>query len=122
MRHLVTIAVLVVCAVAACGANESSSAEQAAADDAAAAVCRALRAAEAGEEDEAEKVFDDDAHGPLHDLADALEDRTAKADLLEAKSRVERGDHSSAAFAALERAVGDAAEAQDLKRPASCGD
>ena len=121
MRVLVTIAVLVVLGTA-CGANESSSAEQTAADDAAAALCRAVRAAAAGEEDEAEKVFDDDAHGPLHDLADALEDRTAKANLLEAKSRVERGDHSSAAFAALERAVSDAAEAADLERPASCED
>ena len=119
MRLLVGIVLL---ALAACGAGESRSVEQGAADDAAAGVCQALRAADAGKEDEAEKAFDDDAHGPLHDLADVVEDRAAKADLLEAKSRVERGDQSAAAFAALAEAVGDAAEAADLERPEPCGE
>ena len=118
MRIFAGIVLLV---LAACGAGESRSAEQIAADDAAAGVCRSLQAVEAGDARTAEKAFDDDAHGPLHDLADAVEDRAAKADLLEAKSRVERGDRSADAFLALERAVGDAAEAADLRRPEPCG-
>ena len=105
---------------AACVTGNSDSPEQGAVDDAAAGVCRSLAAAEAGDEEEAKDVFDDDAHVPLHDLADAIDDRAAKADLLEAKSRVERGDYSASAFAALDQAVGDAAEAADLTRPEPC--
>jgi hypothetical protein len=107
-------------AVAACGTSEADSPEQTAADEAGAGVCRALEATEGGDEDKAKAVFDDDAHVPLHDLADAVGDRAVKADLLEAKSRVERGDYSASALAALERAVGDAAEAADLSRPEPC--
>ena len=118
MRVLLAIVVL----VAACGTSEAESPEQTAADDSGVGVCRALEAAAAGDEDRAKQVFDDDAHVPLHDLADAVDDRAAKADLLEAKSRVERGDYSASAFAALERAVGDAAEAAELTRPEPCDD
>ncbi|MGH9014001.1 MAG: hypothetical protein ACRDZ1_08725 [Acidimicrobiia bacterium] len=74
-------------------------------------LCTAARAAQNGDADEARRVFLDEAHDPLHRLADqtAEQDRAPAARLLEAKERVEadlEGSQSS-----LERDLERLAEA-----------
>lgn len=58
-----------------------------------AGLCAAHASALSGDLDDAEKIFHDAAHEPLHELSkDAQEkDRAAAARLLEAKGRVESG-------------------------------
>ena len=82
--------------------------------------CVGLDHARAGDASAAKAAFHDEAHDPLHRLADAVPDREAKGALLEAKGRIENGDTSSDAFAALEEAVAHAAETAGMQVPERC--
>ncbi|MDP9440883.1 MAG: hypothetical protein M3P34_01605 [Actinomycetota bacterium] len=90
-------------------------------------VCAALEAARSGDQAGAQRGFAD-AHGGLHDLAAAVEekDRAATARLLEAKQRVEAALRSpgsappAAELEALSGAVRGAIRANRGEPPRSC--
>lgn len=91
-------------------------------DPAVAAVCRVAELASAGDPVEAHRVLLNDAHGPLHTLAEEAADdgdRAAAARLLEAKEAIEsapegatetNADALVAATVAATRAAGGPAE------------
>ena len=88
----VVVALLLLAAGGGCGSEEERGDPGRRPDNAAyLGVCRALGAAKTGDTDEARTVFDDEAHGPLHDLSAQVddEDRAIAARLLEAKQAVE---------------------------------
>lgn len=84
-RLLVPAAVLALAAgLAGCAGGATATAEE----PVTAALCRAMAGADAGG---AGEIFERDAHGPLHDLADEVAevDRDLAASVLEAKFAVE---------------------------------
>lgn len=84
-------------------------------------VCDAVAAAEGGDLDEAQRIFDD-THLALHDLAVAAgeADRSVEARLLQAKQRAE-ADPSLATLAPLVEPVAEAVEATGGTAPDACG-
>jgi Tfp pilus assembly protein PilF len=117
------VALVVAVALGACAGEDDAQQASSTTTPAAMArdgLCRALDAARGGESDRAKAIFDDDTHEALHDLGDALEDRAVKADLLEAKGRIENGDLSATAFEDMVRVVGDAAGSAGMPAPPLC--
>jgi hypothetical protein len=121
-RCLATIAVLV--AVVATGGAGCGSAEDEGApsgelpsSQAYLGVCRALLAARNGDAARARTVFENDAHGPLHELSDQVdeENRAIAARLLESKNAVEsavaKNADADAMRTALERLSAATADA-----------
>jgi hypothetical protein len=115
-------------AVTSCAASgEDASPDQRRLTTAGRALCDAQRLAGDGDVAAADRVFQDDVHSYLHDLADRLStfDRAAAGDLLVAKQRVE-GAFAAAAVPAdvaallddLVVALDAAARAADLDAPA----
>ena len=88
-------------------------------------VCAAASAADAGDRDAAERHFVDEAHTPLHDLAEAAgtRDRAAAGRLLEAKQRVEAAVEADAPDLELTGLVSTtrrAVEVADERDPGAC--
>ena len=116
-RTAAAVIVVLLAAGSGCGSEEERGDPGRRPDNAAyLGVCSALGAAKTGDTDEARTIFDDEAHGPLHDLAAEVgkEDRAVAARLLEAKQATESavsGTDDDALRPALERlaaATGDA--------------
>ena len=102
----------------ACGSDEGADPGRRPDNAAYLGVCRALGAAKAGDSDRARTIFDDEAHGPVHDLSTQVddEDRGLAGRLLEAKQAVEAavkgsGDDSDELRQALERLAAVTADA-----------
>ena len=92
MRSIAVI--LLASSVAACAPEPASEATPSLDPElqrASAGLCDALRAASEGDVERAAALFEDEAHGYLHELADRVgaRDRSAAAELLEAKQRAE---------------------------------
>ena len=115
-------------AIFALGGSESPSAGVPAQGSPLPGVCGALAAARAGDADDAQAMFFDAAHDGLHDLASrtAEVDRTAAAELLRAKERVEAlmesGSASSLrpALDELADATATAVQTRDQEAPSTC--
>lgn len=92
------------------------------ADDAMEGTCGALDQLQQAEPDRAaaEAAFHDAAHGPLHELAGSLGDRSVKGSLLEAKGAIENGEVTEEAFVELVEAILNAADSADLPAPEPC--
>lgn len=105
--------------VVACG---TATEESTVADEAMAAVCDALASLQQSSPDRAaaEAAFHDRAHDAVHELADIVEDRSVKGDLLEAKGAIESGDVSEDAVLDLIAAIERAAESLALDEPDPC--
>lgn len=124
------IAALLVSLVLAACSNGSGEAEglEARLPDASQGLCDTQGLASRSNVPGAAEVFDAEVHGFLHELAAVVQqtDRTAAADLLEAKQRVERIFEDPAGadpqqvvifLSELQRAMGGAAEAAGLPTP-----
>lgn len=115
-------------AIFALGGSESQSAGVPAQESPLPGVCGALAAARAGDADDAKAMFFDGAHDGLHDLASraAEVDRTAAAELLRAKERVEALMESGPASGLrpaldeLADATATAAQTLDQEAPSTC--
>ena len=123
--------VLLASGLAACASEPVSEAAPAAdpgLQRASAGLCDALRASSAGDVGRAATVFEDEAHGYLHELADRVEaqDRAAAAELLQAKQRAEAAlarpwapEEVAQALEELGEELADSAATLGMQRP-SC--
>ena len=127
MRSIALI--LLASSLSAC-ASEPASEPAPAADPelgrASAGLCDAMKAASGGDVDRAAALFEDEAHGYLHELAERVEarDRAAAAELLEAKQRAEAAlarpwgpEEVAQALEDLGEELADAAGILGMQRP-----
>jgi hypothetical protein len=123
------VALFVALSLAACTEEEGAQAGGAEVNRLQAAsqgLCDAQVEASRGRLRDAREIFDAETHAYLHELAARLQetDRAVAAELLEAKQRVEAAFRSARdptgleeLLVALQRALGDAAEAAGLPAP-----